>query len=216
VDMSNLVMKAAGLFGNRTASLMLEKHLPTASGIGGGSADAAAALRVLADLYGCDFPDASDVLGLGADVPVCLSGVATRMAGIGEVLSPVASLPDFWMVLVNPGVAVPTPAIFKALRSKFNPPMPAVLPCFNGIADFANWLAEQRNDLQAPAEALQPAITEVLKTITSTQGCLLSRMSGSGATCFGLFQGEAAATNAAAHIAAIRPDWWTVSAPRLS
>ncbi|MGO4915300.1 4-(cytidine 5'-diphospho)-2-C-methyl-D-erythritol kinase [Pseudogemmobacter sp. W21_MBD1_M6] len=215
-DMSNLVLKAAGLFGGRTARLTLDKHLPTASGIGGGSADAAAALRVLADLYNCDMPPVSDILGLGADVPVCLSGTPARMAGIGEVLTPVEQVPDFWMVLVNPGFAVPTPAVFKALRSRCNPPMPATLPRFDGIAGFADWLAGQRNDLQSPAAALQPAIADVLDVIAVTKGCLLSRMSGSGATCFGVFGDETSATNAAAQIGAIRPDWWTVSAPRLS
>lgn len=215
-DMSNLVLKAAALFSGRPASLTLDKNLPTASGIGGGSADAAAALRVLADLYNCDMPPASAILTLGADVPVCLAGKPARMTGIGESLTPVALLPDFWLVLVNPGLAVSTPTIFRALRSRCNPPMPAVLPRFDGLRDFVDWLAGQRNDLQPAAETVQPAITDVLRVIAATDGCLLTRMSGSGATCFGVFGDAASAANAAAQIAAIRPAWWTVSAPRLS
>ena len=168
------------------ACIELEKHLPIASGIGGGSADAAACLRALAALTGADLPDAAAVLALGADVPVCLAGRPVRMQGVGEVLSPVPALPQMFVVLVNPGVGVATPAVFKALPRKDNPAMSAVPAC-DGLAEFAAWLADQRNDLEGPAQALAPVIGDVKAALSAQAGCLLARMSGSGATCFGLF-----------------------------
>ena len=215
-DETNLVMKSARLLGAAGADIALEKRLPVASGIGGGSADAAAALRALAELWGRDLPKASELLSLGADVPVCLTRQPARMSGIGEVLVEGPMMPDFWLVLVNPGVAVSTPEIFRALASKNNAPMPDILPEFGTAADFASWLATQRNDLQPPAETLQPAISTVLAALTETSECLISRMSGSGATCFGIFANEASARAAAAHIQAGHPNWWVVAAGRFS
>ena len=215
-DETNLVMKSARLLGAAGADIALEKRLPVASGIGGGSADAAAALRALAELWGCDLPKTSELLSLGADVPVCLTSQPARMSGIGEVLAEGPMMPDFWLVLVNPGVAVSTPEIFRALASKNNAPMPDILPEFGTAADFASWLATQRNDLQPPAETLQPAISTVLAALTETSECLISRMSGSGATCFGMFANEASARAASAHIQAGHPNWWVVAAGRFS
>jgi 4-diphosphocytidyl-2-C-methyl-D-erythritol kinase len=210
-DPDNLVSRAALALaamipGRATgARLELDKHLPLASGIGGGSADAAVALRLLARLWGVEM-DLSDLaLTLGADVPVCLASVPTRMAGIGEELGPAPALPACGMVLVNPGVAVATPAVFRARTGDFS--APAVLPeGWDDAAAIAADLARLHNDLQPPAIALCPVIADVLAALTETSGCLLARMSGSGATCFGLFADVASAGTAARALA--RPGWW--------
>lgn len=214
-DGSNLVLKAARLFRPEVpASLTLEKHLPAAAGIGGGSSDAAACLRLLAHLGTRALPSEADQLRLGADVPVCLAGDPLRMAGIGEALSPVLELPPLWLVLVNPGVDVPTPAVFRALTSKTNPPMPDI-PSFRDAKAILAWLAAQRNDLEAPARAQAPVIDTVLAALAAQPGCGLARMSGSGATCFGLFAMAAAADAAAGALARAQPDWWVTAAPVL-
>jgi 4-diphosphocytidyl-2-C-methyl-D-erythritol kinase len=209
----NLVLRAARAFGpGRGAEMRLFKHLPVASGIGGGSADAAAALRALAELWGLPLPDAATVLGLGADVPVCLHGRAVRMGGVGEVLGPVPPLPAAWIVLANPGVQVATPAVFAALKRKDNPGLPEV-PAFADLGTLAKWLMLQRNDLEAPALVLAPVIARVLEALAAQPGARVARMSGSGATCFALFARQAEAAAAAAALA--RPGWWTAAAPLL-
>lgn len=205
-DASNLILKAAAHLGAARGAAHLEKHLPAAAGIGGGSSDAAAALRLYAEAQGCALPD--DGAALGADVPVCLRGRATRMEGIGEGLSDLPGLPPLPAVLVNPGVDVPTPIVFKALAAKDNAPMPAALPTLCDPQAFADWLTTQRNDLETPAQTVEPIITTVLERLSASEGCALARMSGSGATCFGLFGTAARASAAAALIAADHPDWW--------
>ena len=212
-EADNLVLRAARWLAAATgvragAALTLEKRLPVASGIGGGSADAAAALRVLARLWGVA-PAAEALhalaLRLGADVPVCLASRPARMGGVGEVLSPAPDLPAFGMVLVNPGVAVSTPAVFRARAGAFS--AAAALPAaWADAAAIARDLAALGNDLQAPAVALQPVIGVVLAALAAAPGCRLARMSGSGATCFGLFDDAAAATAAASGLR--RPGWW--------
>ncbi len=209
-DSRNLVLKAAALMAGAPAAITLEKNLPAASGIGGGSADAAATLRALSSLHGSPLPDAAAVLGLGADVPVCLQGHATRMSGIGEELAPVPALPPLPAVLVNPGVEVSTPEVFRALDTPDNPPMPDIPAGLADPAEVAAWLATQRNDLEAPARALAPEIGDVLAALAATPGCLLARMSGSGATCFGLYQTETAARDAAGRLGAAQPGWWVL------
>ncbi len=199
----NLVLRAARLMG-LNAAITLEKNLPLASGIGGGSADAAATLQVMSALYGLDLPDAAAVLSLGADVPVCLLGRPARMSGIGEVLTPV-SLPSAHLVLVNPGFAVSTPEVFRALTRRDNPPL-AAIPEFDDARDMATWLDGTRNDLQAAAVTLRPEIAEVLAAIAATPDCLLARMSGSGATCFGLYAEAEQAARAATRLT--RSGWW--------
>lgn len=204
----NLVLRAARLIGaDPPLALTLDKRLPVAAGIGGGSADAAATLRLLARLTGLPLPDAAALLSLGADVPVCLAGHPARMRGIGEVLDPVPPLPAFWLVLVNPAVAVPTPAIFRALTQRHNPAMPAV-PQLADAGALAQWLAAQRNDLQAAAVTIEPVIAEVLAALAAQALCLLARMSGSGATCFGLFADEGSAMVATGALQAAHPGWW--------
>lgn len=204
-DSQNLVWQACALCGF-TADITLEKNLPNAAGIGGGSADAAAVLRVAQQLR--YFPQ-GDVASLGADVPVCMSSVPQRMQSIGDCLEPVGDLPDLWMVLVNPKVGVPTPAVFSALKYKNNPPMPDAFPHWETSDAFCIWLADQRNDLEAPAIELQPIITDVLCVFSDAA---FARMSGSGATCFGLYLSEHASATAAARIKQSNPDWWVADA----
>lgn len=206
----NLVMRAARLLApNRGAAIRLTKNLPIASGMGGGSADAAATLRALARMWGLALPDMAAVASLGADVPVCLASRAVRMRGIGEVILNLPPLPALDIVLVNAGVAVPTPQVFKALTQKTNPPMADMLPNWPDAATFCNWLAAQRNDLQAPAASIAPEITETLGLLRAT-GCLFAGMSGSGATCFGLYAPDQA-ERAASSIAQLRPEWWAAA-----
>ncbi|PKQ12722.1 MAG: 4-(cytidine 5'-diphospho)-2-C-methyl-D-erythritol kinase [Alphaproteobacteria bacterium HGW-Alphaproteobacteria-1] len=207
----NLVLRAAALMGV-SAAITLEKHLPAAAGIGGGSSDAAATLRALARLSGRPVPDA---LALGADVPVCLIGRAARMRGIGEDVTSATGLPALKAVLVNPGLPVATPAVFARLDRRDNPAMPATLPHWPDAAACIRWLATQRNELEAPAAALCPEIGAVLDRLRESDGCALARMSGSGATCFGLYLDAVTAAAAAAQIAAQYPGWW-VRATRLS
>lgn len=196
VDRRNLVWRAAEACG-WTGHIRLEKNLPHGAGIGGGSADAAAVLR---DLGGSR--DAA--LALGADVPVCLSQAPQRMQGIGEVLSDVPGVPALDLVLVNPGGHVPTPQVFQALVRKDNPGM-GDIPVFSGRADFLTWLSRQRNDLEAPALACAPGISMAMAALA---GADLVLMSGSGATCFGVFADRDKAARAAGRIATERPEWW--------
>ena len=213
-EADNLVLRAARALAAEAgtaprAALTLEKHLPVASGIGGGSADAAAALRVLCALWRLKLdPAVLDriALRLGADVPVCLHGRPARMGGIGEVLTPAPPLPPCAVLLVNPGVAVPTAAVFRARTGAFSV-VPRLPDGWTDAAAMAADLAALRNDLEGPARALCPAIADVLSAIAAQPGCSLARMSGSGATCFGLFAETAAAEHAAGQVA--RPGWWT-------
>lgn len=208
---TNSVLRAAALMGV-PVTIRLDKHLPAAAGIGGGSADAAAVLRGIADLTGRPLP--LDAASLGADVPVCLISRAARMRGIGEVVEPV-DLPALHAVLVNPRRAVATGAVFAALRDPDNPAMPEVLPVLRRAADLIGWLAGQRNDLEPAAMALEPSVGAVLAALRAQGDCRLARMSGSGATCFGLCDNKRAAERMAAALAAAQPGWW-VRAVRLS
>jgi 4-diphosphocytidyl-2-C-methyl-D-erythritol kinase len=212
-DASNLVMKAKAAFlPDASIALRLEKHLPPASGIGGGSSDAAATLRALSKAFDRPLPAADQVTRLGADVPVCLRARPTRMRGIGDQLDEIEGLPPIHMVLVNPKVEVPTPEVFAALSSKTNRPMPEDLPDWDDAVTLAAWLKTQRNDLEMPARSIAPAIGVVLSRIAATEGCLLARMSGSGATCFGLYASRTEAEWAARDICEVFPDWWVAAA----
>jgi 4-diphosphocytidyl-2-C-methyl-D-erythritol kinase len=218
-DMDNLVLRAARQFaGDMGVAFTLEKHLPPASGIGGGSADAAAAIRAMARLRensAAEFKDfdRDAVLALGADLPVCLLSATARMRGIGEQLDFIGLLPPMHIALVNPRVAVPTPAVFKALAKRENPPMPDTLPNWPDAPALADWLKTQRNDLEKPALAIAPVIGDVLANLAVQPGALIARMSGSGATCFALFETSSAAKAAADAIRAAQPKWWAASGP---
>ena len=210
----NLVLRAARAFGaDMGAAITLDKRLPVASGIGGGSADAAATLLALSRLWRRGLPDAGRVLALGADVPVCLAGHPARMRGVGEVVSPLPhALPTAHLVLVNPRVPLSTPAVFRGLARKDNAPMPADLPRLKTVADLAAFLMMQRNDLEAPAQAAEPVIGTVKAALGAQPGCQIARMSGSGATCFGLFADPLTAAAAARAIRDARPGWWVEAA----
>jgi 4-diphosphocytidyl-2-C-methyl-D-erythritol kinase len=213
-DGSNLILRAAALMGGPPVAIHLDKCLPPASGIGGGSADAAATLRALEQMGRQRVSDfEAGVLRLGADVPVCLAGRPCRMEGIGERLSPAPALPPVWLVLVNPGCPVPTGAVFAALQGRFGAGMGTMPERFADAPDLADWLSVQRNDLQPPALTLAPPVADALAALSVTAGCLLARMSGSGGTCFGLFADEPTARAAAARITTAEPGWWVAAAP---
>ncbi len=216
----NLVLAAARALAARFdvsagARLRLIKELPVAAGLGGGSADAAAALRGLVALWGIEAPEPelhALALALGADVPVCLAGRPSFVAGIGERVVPAPALPPAWLVLVNPGLPLSTAAVFAARKGGFSAPARWREPISN-LRALAARLSACRNDLEGPAQTLVPKIREALATLRDTAGCMLARMSGSGATCFGLYAVEAAATAAARRIATTRPGWWVRAAP---
>lgn len=222
-DGSNLVLRAARALAEALgrpaeARLILDKRLPVAAGIGGGSSDAAAALRALATLWAVE-PDENLLLRLGAklgaDVPVCLFGGPALVGGVGEVLRPAPPLPEAWLVLANPGVALSTAEVFQA---RGGDPFAAPRACGPAPRDaeaLAELLSARRNDLEAPARRLCPEIDAVLAALAGMPGCLLGRMSGSGATCFGLYGSAAEAGAAAAAIAAEQPAWWVAAAPVL-
>ena len=201
----NLVLRAAALFETGGAKIVLEKHLPHAAGIGGGSADAAATLRGLARVLHSGLPDREAILSLGADIPVCLSSKPQVMAGIGDLLSEPPALPPLHAVLVNPHVSVPTGAVFAGLAQHENPALAA--PDWQDFDSFIGWLSQQRNDLEPPARALAPEIGDCLDAL-SREDVALARMSGSGATCFGLVETRADADRIARRLQAARPDWW--------
>ena len=210
----NLVLRAAAVFDppGQGARITLDKRLPVASGIGGGSADAAAAISGLAQLWGRPLPDQGKVLALGADVPVCLHGQTCRMQGVGERLSPVPPLPPVWAVLANPRVPVATPAVFRAVTARDNPPLPETLPRLPDAAALAAWLTTRRNDLQAAAITVAPPIAATLAALSALPGALIARMSGSGATCFALFATPAQAAEAADRLHRAAPGWWVAAA----
>ena len=191
--------------------ITLDKRIPVAAGLGGGSADAAAVLRGLARLWQLGAEHAGDLretaLGLGADVPVCLDSRAAHMAGIGEALSAPPHLPSCGVLLVNPGVPVPTGPVFAACRGPFSAASRIEEAPYDAPA-LAALLRSRRNDLEQPALAQVPEIGRVLARLAAAPGCLLARMSGSGGTCFGLFEDEAAAAGTADAIARDDPAWW--------
>lgn len=211
----NLVYRAACALADAAgvdsgAALTLVKHLPVASGLGGGSADAAAALQALRVLWNLSINDDELKrigLALGADVPVCLGGRATVMTGVGEKLDDLAALPDCHLVLVNPGVAVSTATVFAGLAGgATNSPPP--VGAFSDMADFLSMLEQRGNDLEAPATWVAPVISQVLESLRADPACRLARMSGSGATCFGLYEDEASAVICADQILLAHPEWW--------
>jgi 4-diphosphocytidyl-2-C-methyl-D-erythritol kinase len=219
-DDGNLVMRAARALaaaaGVETGARMsLEKRLPVAAGLGGGSADAAATLRALVELWGlATDEDQLRALGvsLGADVPACLAGQTVFVSGVGEKVAPAQKLPPVDVVLVNPGPPAPTGEVFAALRGvPSGPGRFAETPA--SASELAGLLASRRNDLERPAAAMVPAIGRVLRLLEAQPGCLLARMSGSGATCFGMFGEARAAEAGAAATRALHPEWWVAVAP---
>ncbi len=195
------------------ARILLEKNLPVASGIGGGSADAAKTIELLCDLWDLKLSDAKlqQVAGaLGADVPVCLKGQTALMSGIGDHVEPVAGLPGFSILLINPGIAVSTAQVFRTMTL---PDEKLTVPDFSGMdqVSFFEALRQCRNDMQPAALALAPEISTVLKILGTEEDCQLSRMSGSGATCFGLFRTLERAQQAQRRIREQYPHWWMLA-----
>ena len=215
----NLVLRAARALGERVPGLRagafrLTKNLPAAAGIGGGSSDAAATLRLLAELNNLSVRDDAvfeAARATGADIPVCLEPQARMMRGVGERIGPPLGLPPLFALLVNPRVAVPTPEVFRRLGK-----VPGELgrsdhpevPAGQGIAALRSAVAAGRNDLEPPALAAQPVIGAALARLRALDSCRLARMSGSGATVFGLFDDCRAAARAARALRAAEPGWW--------
>lgn len=216
-DDGNLALRAlsgmarvAGV--SASGTLHLDKRLPVAAGIGGGSSDAAAVIRLAAERWGVSMDDpAVTALAeeLGADVPVCLRPAGWHMAGIGEVLTPGPSLTGIPIVLANPGFPVPTPAVFKARTGDFSAPSP-VPADVTDPAQLIAALAARRNDLAGPAEKLHPGIAALRSRLAGAAGCRLARMSGSGGTCFAIFDDEDLAHRAADSLAMIS-GWWAAA-----
>jgi 4-diphosphocytidyl-2-C-methyl-D-erythritol kinase len=220
----NLVLKATRLLAERvpglkSGSFTLDKVLPVAAGIGGGSADAAAALRLLAKLNGLALDDErllEVALETGADVPVCLASRACDMTGVGETLTPLC-LPILPCVMANPCVPVPTSDVFTALGLRSGELLVGATDVFSGtdwpepgasVEDWVEVLAASTNDLEAPATRIQPVISEVISALSATNGAWLARMSGSGATCFAIYENTAEAGRAAEKIRRDHPTWW--------
>ncbi|MEL6682930.1 MAG: 4-(cytidine 5'-diphospho)-2-C-methyl-D-erythritol kinase [Pseudomonadota bacterium] len=218
-DQTNLMMRAAAALQTARgvkvgAALTLEKRLPHAAGIGSGSSDAAATLKLLARLWDVPPlpPTAPEVLALGADVPVCLQApAATQMSGIGEKLSNITGLPECALVLVRPPVEVSTAAIFKSMPQKSGTPMERLVPGLD-FDGFSRWLARQRNDLQIQAEEKVPEIAQAIAKLKSLPAVSVAAMSGSGATCFGLVKDMASARQVARIVQLSHMNWWVAPA----
>lgn len=218
----NLVLRAARALLARArgpqplVGLSLEKLLPVAAGLGGGSSDAGAALRLMRTGLGVQVDDVeleAIAASLGADGAACLWGRPVLAQGRGELLTPAPQMPTIESVLVNPRVEVSTPAVYRAFDAlgEFGdvapPPMPAA---FESVEELAAWLGMMRNDLQVPAVGLAPEVGDVLATLSEERETLIARMSGSGATCFAICASDIEADALAARVDALRPDWWTV------
>jgi 4-diphosphocytidyl-2-C-methyl-D-erythritol kinase len=220
---SNLVLRALAAFRQRWPdtlpdgiALRLAKNLPVAAGLGGGSADAAAALRLFASMSGTSiaFADLLELArGLGADVPMCLYSRPAEVRGIGEIVLPLKHFPACHIVLVNPLVPVVTADVFRKLERRDNPRLPDLGDPMTRPAQLGLWLDETRNDLEPPAIALVPAIGDLTAHLRDASGCILSRMSGSGATVFGLFGSSAQAHQAAHDLREKWPGYWVAAAP---
>ena len=219
VDANNLVMQVASkLWQGHPLGIHLEKSLPAEAGIGGGSADAAACFRGLAFLleridsaFDLDqFTDMAmrELLDIGADIPMCMASKPARICGIGDQINLLDDAPQLAILLVNPRVSVPTPSVFAALKKRSNPAMTEMPSDMSNTSAFVGWLAEQRNDLEPAAISQAPIIATVLEQVRQTTGCLLARMSGSGATCFGLYPSLTAAKLAAQQVVEAHSDWW--------
>ncbi|ARO13735.1 4-diphosphocytidyl-2-C-methyl-D-erythritol kinase [Ketogulonicigenium robustum] len=220
----NLVLRAAETLRrvrnvDKGGAIKLNKLLPTAAGLGGGSADAAAALRLLARYWQVEpLPaDHPEVLALGADVPVCLGApTPQRMQGIGEDIAPLQGIMRCGLVLVNPMVELATPDVFAALTQKDNAPISQIAPAAGDFESQVAWLAGLRNDLQSSAESLAPEVTDALETLRRTPGIAHVAMSGSGATCIGFARDMGVARNAARSIQITKQNWWVSPAQLLS
>jgi len=210
---NNLVMRAARTLADTAgvkpaARITLTKNLPVSAGLGSGSSDAAATLKALSQLWAIpegkvDLPELA--LSLGADVPACLAAEPVFVGGIGEVLTPTPRLPATDILLVNPGVQLATESVFKARRGGFSPEA-RFETSPQDVRTLADILEDRQNDLAEAATTLSPVVTQMLRVIEASPGCRLARMSGSGATCFGLFDDRGTAERAKEELES--RDWW--------
>ncbi len=196
-------------------TILLEKNLPVASGIGGGSSDAAATLRCLARLNGLPPVEAIKPItkSLGADVSMCLVRKRSIARGVGDDLAPVSNIPMLHFVLITPPIGISTPEVFGRLARRANPPLPS-LQQTDRFSPFVNWLEQTRNDLDEPARQIAPVIGEAVALLTG-QGASFARMSGSGATCFGLFVDARSARRAGDSLRKLRPSWFVAATEEL-
>lgn len=200
-DQNNLILKAMHMADAAPHLIVLHKELPVSAGLGGGSANAGAVMRYLKS----DLQNDHLAFKMGADVPVCRASRTAMMEGIGEIVTPLQNLGQLSAVLVNPGVAVSTGAIFKAMDATSRPDTPSITARSGGL--LARALSGE-NDMQAAAIIQAPIIRDVLRALAQQTGCELARMSGSGATCFGIFRSDAQAAAAAQAILSAHPKWW--------
>ena len=211
----NIVLKSARVlaqsFGiEAKAKIILEKNLPVASGIGGGSADAAAVLKALIELWKLEISKErlhEIALSLGADVPSCLESKAVQVSGIGDILTPAPAFPKLYVLLVNPNKPVSTPAVFNARKPVFSSPYPFTHEMID-FEDFIRALSERHNDLCEAACQIEPAVSQVLQALEAYPVCRLVRMSGSGGTCFGLFSSARDASFVCDELKKKHSDWW--------
>lgn len=215
----NLVMKAAKKCVKhmplkskmKAARIMLKKNIPIGAGLGGGSSDAATVVKLLSRLWGTPPLSDKELLSLGADVPICMKQVPSMVSGIGEIIRPVSIPGPLHLLLVHPGVPVSAVAVYKKSVSSFSPSQePINMP--KKIPDFIEWLAVQSNDLEEPAITIAPVISIVLEALENTSECQLSRMSGSGSACFGIYPDEEAVKCAAKQVKMTYPEWWVQAA----
>ena len=221
VDRSNLILKAAELVRTLNniktgAHIILTKNLPPSAGLGGGSSDAAATIRGLSRLWGVDYPKINDLMKIGSDLPVCINQKTQHMKGFGEVLEEINTFPKLPILLVNPLIEISTKTVFRMLKNKKNLPLSKYEMLFQAKKDWINWLLLQRNDLIEPAVTAEPVISEVLRLISKQISVEKVSMSGSGATCFGIFENKHDCDLAMKRVRLERPDWWSVSTEIIS
>jgi len=221
VDKSNLILKAAELLKTLNniktgARITLIKNLHPSAGLGGGSSDAAATIRGLSRLWGTDLPEIDDLMKIGSDLPVCINQKTQHMKGFGEVLNEINTFPNLPILLVNPLKKVSTQTVFRKLENKKNSPLSKYEKLFQTKKDWINWLLLQRNDLMEPAVSVEPVISEVLRLISKQISVEKVSMSGSGATCFGIFENKHDCDLAMQRVRLERPDWWSVSTEIIS
>ena len=221
VDKSNLILKAAELLKKINniktgAHITLTKNLPPSAGLGGGSSDAAATIRGLSRLWSVDYPKINDLMKIGSDLPVCINQKTQHMKGFGEVLEEINTFPKLPILLVNPLIEISTKTVFRMLKNKKNLPLSKYEMLFQAKKDWINWLLLQRNDLIEPAVTAEPVISEVLRLISKQISVEKVSMSGSGATCFGIFENKHDCDLAMKRVRLERPDWWSVSTEIIS
>ncbi len=207
----NSILKVLELYRNKIPYhlfINLEKNLPIGAGLGGGSADAAAVIRFITNVSKHLMPSSEALSEIGADIPACVLSVASRVGGIGEIIRPLdISEINLWVVLVNPDIFVSTGSIFEEVTEKYNQPLESFID-LSSTDQFIDYLKRQRNDLQTIAIKRHPEINKVLHTIEETEDVLLSRMSGSGSTCFGLYGNQDIAKKAVSYISKKSDKWW--------